>query len=33
MVLTEGQKQAIKKLDKEMEATKDPCSKYIAEAA
>lgn len=31
MVLTEGQKQAIKKLDKEMEAAKDPCSKYIAE--
>lgn len=31
MVLTEGQKQAIKKLDKEMEAVKDPCSKYIAE--
>lgn len=31
MVLTEGQKQAIEKLDKEMEAAKDPCSKYIAE--
>ena len=31
MVLTEEQKQAIKKLDKEMEAAKDPCSKYIAE--
>lgn len=31
MVLTEGQKQAIKKLDKEMEAAKDSCSKYIAE--
>lgn len=31
MVLTEGQKQAIKKLGKEMEAAKDPCSKYIAE--
>ena len=31
MVLTEGQKQAIKKLDAEMEQAKDPCSKYIAE--
>ena len=31
MVLTEGQKQAIEKLDAEMEAAKDPCSKYIAE--
>ncbi|WP_443685231.1 hypothetical protein [Phascolarctobacterium succinatutens] len=31
MVLTEGQKQAIKKLDKEMEQAKDACSKYIAE--
>lgn len=31
MVLTEGQKRAIEKLDKEMEAAKDPCSKYIAE--
>lgn len=31
MVLTEGQKQAIKKLDKEMEAAKNSCSKYIAE--
>lgn len=31
MVLTEGQKRAIEKLDKEMEAAKDPCFKYIAE--
>lgn len=31
MVLTEGQKQAIKKLDAEMEKAKDSCSKYIAE--
>ena len=31
MVLTEGQKRAIEKLDKEMEAAKNPCSKYIAE--
>lgn len=31
MVLTEGQKQAIKKLDAEMEQAKEPCSKYIAE--
>lgn len=31
MTLTEGQKQAIDKLDAEMEAAKDPCSKYIAE--
>ena len=31
MTLTEGQKRAIEKLDKEMEAAKDPCSKYIAE--
>lgn len=31
MTLTEGQKQAIEKLDKEMEVAKDPCSKYIAE--
>lgn len=31
MVLTEGQKQAIEKLDAEMEQAKDPCSKYIAE--
>lgn len=31
MVLTEGQKQAIEKLDAEMEKAKDPCSKYIAE--
>lgn len=31
MTLTEGQKQAIDKLDAEMEAVKDPCSKYIAE--
>lgn len=28
MKLTEGQKQAIDKLDAEMEAAKDPCSKY-----
>lgn len=31
MVLTEGQKQAIEKLDAEMEKAKDSCSKYIAE--
>lgn len=31
MTLTEGQKRAIEKLDKEMEAAKDSCSKYIAE--
>lgn len=31
MELTNNQKQAIEKLDKEMEAAKDPCSKYIAE--
>lgn len=31
MTLTDGQKRAIEKLDKEMEAAKDPCSKYIAE--
>lgn len=31
MTLTEGQKRAIEKLDAEMEAAKDPCSKYIAE--
>lgn len=31
MVLTEGQKQAIEKLDSEMEKAKDSCSKYIAE--
>ena len=31
MVLTEGQKQGIKKLDKEMEQAKDACSKYIEE--
>ena len=31
MTLTEGQKRAIEKLDKEMEQAKDPCSKYIAE--
>ena len=31
MTLTEGQKRAIEKLDKEMEAARDPCSKYIAE--
>lgn len=31
MTLTESQKRAIEKLDKEMEAAKDPCSKYIAE--
>lgn len=31
MVLTEGQKQAIEKLDAEMEKAKDLCSKYIAE--
>lgn len=31
MTLTEGQKRAIEKLDKEMEASKDSCSKYIAE--
>lgn len=31
MVLTEGQKRAIEKLDKEMEAAKDPCFQYIAE--
>lgn len=31
MVLTEGQKQAIEKLDAEMEKAKDACSKYIAE--
>ena len=31
MTLTEGQKRAIEKLDKEMEAAKDPCFKYIAE--
>lgn len=31
MTLTEGQKRAIEKLDKEMEAVKDPCFKYIAE--
>lgn len=31
MELTNNQKQAIGKLDKEMEQAKDPCSKYIAE--
>lgn len=31
MVLTENQKQAIEKLDAEMEKAKDSCSKYIAE--
>lgn len=31
MVLTDSQKQAIEKLDAEMEQAKDPCSKYIAE--
>ena len=31
MTLTDGQKRAIEKLDKEMEAAKDPCFKYIAE--
>lgn len=31
MVLTEDQKQAIAKLDAEMEKAKDSCSKYIAE--
>lgn len=31
MELTNKQKQAIGKLDKEMEQAKDPCSKYIAE--
>lgn len=31
MVLTDNQKQAIKKLDAEMEKAKDSCSKYIAE--
>lgn len=31
MVLTDNQKQAIKKLDAEMEKAKDPYSKYIAE--
>lgn len=31
MTLTEGQKRAIEKLDKEMEVAKDPCFKYIAE--
>ena len=31
MELTNNQKQAIEKLDKEMEQAKDPCSKYIAE--
>lgn len=31
MVLNEGQKQAIEKLDAEMEKAKDSCSKYIAE--
>ena len=31
MVLTEGQKQAIEKLDAEMEKAKDSCSKDIAE--
>lgn len=31
MVLNDNQKQAIKKLDAEMEKAKDPCSKYIAE--
>lgn len=31
MTLTDGQKRVIEKLDKEMEAAKDPCFKYIAE--
>lgn len=31
MVSTEGQKQAIEKLDAEMEKAQDSCSKYIAE--
>lgn len=31
MELTNNQKQAIEKLDKEMEQAKDSCSKYIAE--
>lgn len=31
MVLTDNQKQAIEKLDAEMEKAKDSCSKYIAE--
>lgn len=31
MELTNNQKQAIEKLDKEMEQAKDACSKYIAE--
>lgn len=31
MELTNNQQQAIDKLDAEMEAAKDPCSKYIAE--
>lgn len=31
MVLTDNQKQAIKKLDAEMEKANDSCSKYIAE--
>lgn len=31
MVLTDNQKQAIKKLDAEMEKAQDSCSKYIAE--
>lgn len=31
MELTNNQKQAMGKLDKEMEQAKDPCSKYIAE--
>lgn len=31
MAITNNQRQAIDKLDKEMEQAKDPCSKYIAE--